>query len=589
MRWRIRLAVVLCLALCLSLAACSMLPESGRVHRDRVAAPAPRAEAPYVVPPGPVPGGTPSDIVRGFLVAMQANPFSTASARDFLASRPRASWRPDNGTVVYSGVDVSGHPTSRDTAVVTVRMTGTHRLDSRGVWSAGPATSRTVRLSLTRQHGQWRITDPRGQMLVRTAYYESQFEPYDVYFFNSAGRVLVPEPVHLPHGRQTATSLVRTLLAGPGPRLAGGVRSAFPASASLDLSVVVKRSGIADVPLGPEVLKLSPAQLNEAAAQLAWTLHQVPGVTGIEITVGGTPVALPDGHTVVTPGDDAEFSPTGTGPAQELVGISNGRVVTLSGGRASSVAGPLGRPGFVLRSVAQGRNGTALAAVSQSGTTAFLASLTGSYRVQPVLTSAHDLMPPVFDLHGELWLVDRTAHGAVVHVIRGTRDKVVHVQGISGSRLSAFSVSPDGSRLVAAVRRGRGRRKHSAVVVDLVGRTQAGGVERGVHPLVVPSLGGPHRVLSVGWRTPTVLVALTRRKGTSRIAYAAADGSPGHATSAVPDPYEGAATALAVDAGGGPVVLLDRDGSVARLDAAGKWVTPRWRPAERFKAIRYAG
>ena len=52
----------------------------------------------------------------------------------------------------------------------------------------------------------------------------------------------------IPRGEQTATNLVRGLLAGPGRPLDEISRSALPSRTALDLSVVVTESGVAEVP-----------------------------------------------------------------------------------------------------------------------------------------------------------------------------------------------------------------------------------------------------------------------------------------------------------------------------------------------------
>src|SRR5690349_14740113 len=84
---------------------CSTLPTTGAVHTRPDTNAGSGDEAPYFAPPGPTPGAGREDVVRGFLLAMQANPPSTAVARSFLSARARASWKPVNGTVVYDASD----------------------------------------------------------------------------------------------------------------------------------------------------------------------------------------------------------------------------------------------------------------------------------------------------------------------------------------------------------------------------------------------------------------------------------------------------------------------------------------------------
>ena len=118
------------------------------------------------------------------------------------------------------------------------------------------------------------------------------FARFNLYFYDQTGRVLLPDPVFIPRGEQTATNLVHGLLAGPGSTLAEVTRSALPSRTDLDLSVVVTESGVAEVPLSRDVLRATPGELSRAVDQLAWTLRQVPGIERVRITVGGAPVPL---------------------------------------------------------------------------------------------------------------------------------------------------------------------------------------------------------------------------------------------------------------------------------------------------------
>ena len=104
---------LLWLAVCaLVLCGCSTLPVSGEVHNDPAGSEEGANQAPYFAPPGPGKDDSPEAIVRGFLLAMQANPPSTTVARSFLSSRARASWKPVGGTIVYdsSAVAAEGGP-----------------------------------------------------------------------------------------------------------------------------------------------------------------------------------------------------------------------------------------------------------------------------------------------------------------------------------------------------------------------------------------------------------------------------------------------------------------------------------------------
>jgi hypothetical protein len=568
----------------LPVAGCSLLPDSGEVHLQPTQATATAPEPPSFDPPGPARGATPAEIVQGFLTAMRANPVSDAAARPFLTRQAAASWRPDDGTIVYDASTIEARG-----AAVTTRLSDAHWLDARGSWSPAATRTETQRLRVVREDGEWRIANPVSALLVRSADFQDQFQPYDLYFFDHSGRVLVPQPVYIPRGRETPTRLVRGLLRGPSPALAAVVRSSFPSTTDLDLSVVVTDSGVAVVPLGAQVLKLSADELGHAMVQLAWTLRPVTGVHRVRITVDGTPVPLPDGRTDVGVAEGAEFAPSGLGASRELVAIRDGRVVTVSGAATEPVAGALGRRGFALRSVALNRSGDTLAAVSQNGTRVYVGGTpSGSDEEVQRVVRGRDLLRPAFDLYGDLWVVDRSASGAVVHVVREGRDRVVRFPGVTGAAITSFAISPDGTRLAV----GLVDKLVPRVLVATVQRGPGGLVQHGLPPSALPvaSYDPDHElgpVVDVGWRHPTVLAVLTRPSGTlSRVVYAMSDGSPGDQDPPLPDAFAQHATSLVVNSDAGlPLMLLDDRGRLSRLDAAGKWEATG---ASRLTAVAYA-
>lgn len=565
-RWTAALGLLVALVLA---SGCGLLPTSGPVNEQAASPGVSGNDQTYFYPPGPAKGADEVNIVKGFLVAMQANPINTGAARGFLSEHARTNWAPDGGTIVYDASTVEQHG-----GEVVVRLTGSHRIDASGVWLGGPAKRITLHIRMVRDAGQWRIDNPLSALMVRSSYFASRFGSYDLYFFDQANHVLVPQTVYAPEGELAASTLVRGLLTGPDSRLAGVAHSAFPTATSLDPAVVVSDRGVAEVPLTEDVLKLSPGERSQALVQLAWTLTQVPGIDRVRITVNGTPLAVPDGRTDFGISDGSEFAPTGLGSTRETIAVRDNRVVTVSGRTASPVAGAFGKRGLLLRSVALDRSGSRIVAISQSGQIAFNGAIGETGRVTRIFSSGTNLLRPRIDLSGDVWLVDRTAHGAVVHAIVHGHDHVVRLPSISGAAVTSFSLSPDGTRFAAGITDGVRPR----VVVDVVQRGPDGTPSVGSSPVSVPVASydpsnelGP--VVDLGWRTPTMLAVLTRpTTGTDRVVYAMADGSPGESTAVTPDPFQGDATQLVVNADSGTsLMLVDDRGHLNRLDAAGKW------------------
>jgi hypothetical protein len=545
--------------------ACATLPESGPVHRQAADQPDRPQDAPYFNPPGPAEDGSPSAIVSGFLVAMQANPLSTSVAREFLTERARSAWKPNSGTIVYEAFTVDPNAEG-----ARVRLADTQRLDARGGWVGGPpGRAEILDLRLVSEDGQWRIDNPVNALVVPTSFFDRSFARFNLYFYDQTGRVLLPDPVFIPRGEQTATNLVRGLLAGPGATLSEISRSALPSRTDLDLSVVVTESGVAEVPLSREVLRASPAETSRAVDQLAWTLRQVPGIERVRITVGGAAVPLSGGRIDAPVTSGTEFDAAGP-PGAELWGLRGGRVVELGSTAGVVTGGPLGRVGYSMRSFAVSESPQRVAAVSGDGTTVFVAPADGGGRVERPAVAGTDILRPSYDMFGDLWLVDRTPDGARVLVVRDGQVRRVDVPGVTGAAVAAFSVARDGSRLAVAY---AGSRNRSVRVTDIL-RTDEG-IVSGAGRARSFTAGGRDalRLVDVGWRDPGTLAVLSRGSAeTSQVDYISADGSPVSPTLIEPSVFRGSAQAMVVDADSTlPLRLITPDQRLYTLSGNGNW------------------
>jgi hypothetical protein len=580
---RTLLAVLLVLA-GVSLVGCSTLPESGVVHRQAADRPDRPQDAPYFNPPGPAKDGSPSAIVAGYLVAMQANPLTTSVARKFLSERARGTWMPNRGTIVYEAFTVSPNSTG-----AKVRLADTRRLDSRGGWRGDPpGRTQTLDIKLVSEGGQWRIDNPVNALVVPTSFFDRSFARFNLYFYDQTGQVLLPDPVFIPRGEQTATNLVRALLAGPGPGLGEISRSALPSHTDLDLSVLVTESGVAEVPLSREVLQASPSELSRAVDQLAWTLRPVPGIERVRITVGDAPVPLPGGRVdaPVTSGPELD---AGASVEARLWGLRGGRVVDISTlPRVTPVDGPLGRVGYSMRSLAVSESPRRrIAAVSGNGSSVFVSAVDGgspASRVQRPVTGATDLLRPSYDRFGNLWLVDRTRSGARVLVVDRQGVRVLRVPGVTGASVSAFSVARDGSRLAVAY---TGDRARPVRLVDIL-RTDDGHVSGAgrSHPLAT-GVGDGAPVVDIGWRDPATLAILSRPTAeTSQVNFISTDGSPTAPDLVAPSLFRGTAQAMVVAPDIGlPLRLITPDQRLYTLSGNGTWP----RTSSKVTAAGYAG
>jgi hypothetical protein len=372
--------------------------------------------------------------------------------------------------------------------------------------------------------------------------------------------------VYLPRREQLASRLVRALLAGPGSDVADVTRTAFPANTSLDIGVPVTSQGEAQVPLSGDLRSLPPAQLNRVVAQLAWTLRQVEGVTRVQITVGDTPITLPDGRRDFSVQEGDAFSPTVNGASDRLFGVDAGRVVGVRRGAQSDVSGPFGHAGYSLREIGVALDEKRIAEVAGDGGTVYAWNDGGP--VRQVLAGSH-MLRPSYDMYGGLWLVDNAPGGARIYLRSGGSLSEVTVPGVSGHTVNAFAVSRDATRLVAAVQEPTGDR----LVSSLLLRTAAGDL---IRPTISRPIGAvPYdlgRIVDLTWRSPNDLAVLSTSQGTSLVTVLPVDGSPGDATVVQPDPWPGRATAVVGSPDSSlPLFLVVGGGQLERLDAEGHW------------------
>ena len=282
-----------------------------------------------VIPPGPQPGATPEEIVRGFLLAQSSPDEDHAVARQFLA--PGTEWDDEQGAVIYREqefvADGDGDPLTfsvRFDPTARIRATGGVVLDTTPV-----KVPFTVALMPS---GEYRLTQvPRGLYLTEPER-ERSFRPYDVYFLARGldGRPtarLVPDPVFVPVTAERAPALVTALLLGPTLPLSAAVETAIPPGTMTASPVSVADDGVVTVDLTAEVLELLPRQRQRLAAQFVWTL--VPTFTGVRLLVEGRPFEVDGAGDVMTRTDWREFDPVGISPSAPLYYVQDGKLRSL--------------------------------------------------------------------------------------------------------------------------------------------------------------------------------------------------------------------------------------------------------------------
>jgi hypothetical protein len=572
-------ALLVALLSALALTGCVSLPQDGPVHR---VATQNAGEADALVdytPGGPKAGSAPVPLVDNFFAAMTATPLNTFVAREFLASESSRSWVPERGTVVYGSRRLVSEPGGR----VRVVLGDVVALDDRGTWLGDPTRGRGLSydLRLVRDGGEWRITRPPNRLLIPRAHFDTEYQPYMLYFFEKSAQVLVPEPVYVPRGLQAPTMLVAGLLKGPARDLLGVERTFFPTSTSLDgISVPVSRDGTAEVPLSDAVLDVDDQQLNLLFAQTAWTLSQISGVERIRVTVDGTPVDLGGTRVDVRVGSWSEFDPAVAWASTTLFGIRDGRVVAVTNGKEGRVAGPFGALPLALRSIGVDLPGQHVAGVTSDGTRVLESAMNGTPGQSQVRTvyAGTDVLRPVYDLYGHVWVLDRTVSGARLSVVRAGVPRVVPVPGLSGHVVVRMVLSRDGTRLVAQLR----ENSRDSLVVSRVERDARGRVRR-VSPakaLPLPQQT-PALIRGLAWRTPSSLAVLVSPSaGVSQLLAVKVDGSaaPEDVNTNAEVFREDALQLVTSPAVGSPLYIGTAGGQLFSLASTGRWTGTSIRP-----------
>ncbi len=513
------------LALALGLAGCAGIPTSGPVNETTSGSLTPSDQGPPNFDPlPPQEGASRSEIVRGFMSAMQANPVQTRTAKGFLSADAAETWNPQRETITYSTP-----PTPRDDgSAVAVRLIGANRLDARGGWRGPlPPSQQAITFPMVREDGEWRIDQAPDALIVPEDWFANLYRQVSIYFFDPTAQILVPEPVFVPRGEQLATTLTQALLLGPGPGLEHVTQTFVPPGLSVAVGVTVSDDGVADVLLDGDAGQLSAKTVELMMAQLAWTLRQEPQVQSVRVSIDGQPVPLPGGVGSYRIDGGAEYDPAGFQASPLLYGLSRGRVVSGTAAGLGPVDGPLGDTFHDLRSVGVSLDAGSAAGVSSSGTSVLLGRVgTDDTQVRTVARGA-DFLRPAWDFSDRMWLVDRTARGAQVYYAddHGTGAlTALRVPGITGATVRMFLVSRDGTRLLAVLRRGGS----DALVVSRIEHAASGRVVGAVAAERV-DLGDDVDlpIRDIAWRSSASIAVLNPlTPSLSEVAPASVDGAP---------------------------------------------------------------
>ncbi|HWC34932.1 MAG TPA: LpqB family beta-propeller domain-containing protein [Mycobacteriales bacterium] len=448
-------------AAAVALAGCAAVPDSGPVRVGRAVAPAGGGGLSDAivreVPAGPQPGADPVQVVGGFLRAMVDSDGGYGVARSYLA--PGAGWSAGAGITVYA------EPTrvvreGQSTVVVQADRVGV--LGAHGAYRVDPGTIRR-RFEVSRRGGQWRIAKLDSGVLLSTDDANRVLQPAALYFLTPDGGRLVPQPVlESPQQPGLATTLMRGLVAGPGPLLAPGVRTAVPRGTTLLGNVPISADGVADIDLSAGARQISAPQLRRLSAQVVWTMRQLSSVTAVRLFANGSPLEAPGVPSLQPVSSWPQFDPAVPPPSRGALFVHDGQVIGLG------VPEPDGLRRRRVVAVTRNNDGSVIAAVrdGRSHQLLLVGTVDGGFRTRLRATA---ISAPTFGPAASV--VAATSTGAVYSVSPGGAPLRVSLAGrLARGVVRELSISREGTRVAAVVGTASGSELDIATVVSSGGR-----------------------------------------------------------------------------------------------------------------------
>jgi hypothetical protein len=505
-------AAGLLVAAALTLAACAQIPTSGAVERGADGSVA-EPNSVFLIPVGPQPGSSPTQIVEDYLTAGAAGLSTTGldfgTARLYLSGDAATTWSPLAEVLIIDGMKIDKVSDTEVTGQASV----VGKVDQDGVYSetANGATE-TVTFSLIQDTaGQWRIKDAPQGLILTSRQFTDLFRRVSLYFLTPDESWLVPDPRYYPTVN-LATSAVKGLLAGPAPWLRDAVATEVPSGVALSPESVTVLQGQAEVDLSPGPAVQS-ANRDLLVAQIQKTLlGQVPQVTSVVVRAGqagpqlqGNAVRATIGSSDLTGGPEAIASDSTNGD----------HLVAIGAGGVTPVAGVGSLKGLDARTPARSEDGQVRAFLSGPNELALVP--TGDQKPTSLfqLPNLPSLAAPSVDRFGWAWTA--AIGGSTVYATNGRTPTTVNLapKWLAGRHIAALRVSRDGTR-VAIVSSGD---DGAGVSIDVAGiaRDDAGGPSQ-LSDQTLRVGAALTAASSLVWMDDTTLGVLSQSAGSASVA-----------------------------------------------------------------------
>lgn len=489
-------------AVCMGLAACAAVPTSGPIEQGPVVDAGGASQFIRVIAAPPSVGASPTEIVRGFLEANASLESDHAIARRYLTPAASEAWDADAATTVYQQSSLKLSEGKEDT--ITARLAINNRLDDEGTLDpVDPASTEKIAFSLEQVVDgasgipQWRISDPPPGILVSDADLRRAYRQYQVHFPSARSSALVPDGRLLPVvGPSLPTALAQRVLSGPAEWLAPGVRTGAPPGTALELGAVPVSNGVALVDLTDQALAATDAQRRDLAAQMTWTLTQLPEVTAVRLRVAGEPYDVPGVPETMDRSMWQSRSPEAltTGPTGEArlpyFVLDGSELIRVSESGSTSL--PLETPDAQdLIDLGVSLDQRSAAAVEPDRQALWILPLAGGVTEQRIKGTR--IGGASFDVDGRAWFTDA---GRVLRLVPNGLPQEVAVQPALASPISSVHLARDGTRAVVVA----GEVLYLGVIQPSSSGLAIGSVRR-----IATSVSG---VRDVAWRNSVTLDVL---------------------------------------------------------------------------------
>ena len=590
-RWR-PAAVVACLALA-ALAGCATLPTRGQALpvKEAPAGLGQGTDYPQLIPAAPGKGWRPEQIVAGFLAASASFSQDHAFARLYLAPKWARTWNPGWAVTVVSGpivpklvLPANINKPPNNLRVTSVKVSGVQlaSISANGQYQqvvSGPA--RTIRFSLTKVNGQWRITDPPNRLLLSNSEFHRVYQPRNLYYFDSTSKTLVPDPVFVPL-QATTTDLATRLVAALGQQplgwLQGATQTSFP-DGTRQLSAVRIEGSAAVVNLGGAIAGASSETLKAVAAQLVWTLTSASygpsAITSVRLEVNGEPQKIPGSpNGIAARSRYSGMVPVPSADAGLYFVASDGTVQSLPASGSAEpepVPGQAGAGAVPMTAIAVSpvTSGTpALAGIAANGRDVEIGALSKDARLDRWRPGGK-VTSLSWDRGGDLWAA--TAKGVWLLQPGGKAPTAVDLPFDGKQQVTMLRVAPDGVRVAMIVRGPDG----SQVMVGAI--AHSGSAASITSPVQVGAKVA--QPAAVSWYDADNLAVLVQA-GTAAAQIHKVPVNGGQPTELAP-----AANAISLTVGGGQIVVGNSKGGMATLVVS----TDNWRPLPPGQDPAYPG